>query len=93
MGELSLTRLITAEEAEILRRALECASVRPIPASLLESIGRLIVVSECVCGCGSVEFGSGLTGSETMIVDGVGILPVESRFISSFGQQTTASFI
>jgi hypothetical protein len=49
-------RAITPEEAEVIRAALERASVRRIDDAARVAVPALTVVAKCECGCASVDF-------------------------------------
>ncbi len=49
-------RIITKQEASIVRTTLQQAPAIDIPQRLFETIESLIVVGKCDCGCASVDF-------------------------------------
>ncbi|MBV5338489.1 MAG: hypothetical protein J0665_02860 [Deltaproteobacteria bacterium] len=68
-------RKITDQEVEVIRTTLERASVETVnvAASTIES---LIVISQCDCGCVSVDFQSPpLDELSKPIADGIGLTP------------------
>lgn len=69
-------RLISTEEALVVRAALERAPLRPDLAHLLATIDTLVVVDRCKCGCATVDFESKLASGEgTLLADGLGRTP------------------
>jgi hypothetical protein len=51
-------RPISSEEAEVVRASIERVHRDGTHAALLRTIGSLMVVGRCECGCASVDFAS-----------------------------------
>jgi hypothetical protein len=69
-------RGITADEAAVIRAALERVAVSPEVHALAATIHHLGVVSRCTCGCDSIDFEEyDSTRPVHPIADGVGTTP------------------
>jgi hypothetical protein len=69
------TRPISAEEAAVLRRALEACPVVQISETLRESVSILRVVRRCACGRDTVDFDSIAGPRGQIVADGIGFTP------------------
>jgi hypothetical protein len=64
-------RAITADEAEVVRAALERASVLRIDDAAIMAVPALTVVAKCDCGCASVDFDAPPSEERpTLVADG-----------------------
>lgn len=64
-------RAITKEEAEVVRAALERASVLRVDDAARVAVQTLAVVAKCECGCASVDFEAPPSEERpTLIADG-----------------------
>ena len=70
-----LDRPINDLEADVIRAALERASVSPHAAELAPTVSELRVVGQCGCGCDSVDFERGADERSSPIADGTGTTP------------------
>ncbi len=69
-------RPISAQEAAVVRAALERAPVAPEYSTLAASLEALHVVGQCSCGCDSIDFERHDPGNPSKpIADGVGTTP------------------
>ena len=69
-------RGITQSEAEIVRAALERASLAPLDEAVRVAIPNLEVVARCECGCASVDFDSPTSEQRSgVIADAAGRTP------------------
>lgn len=69
-------RGITQSEAEIVRAALERASLAPLDEAVRVAIPNLEVVARCECGCASVDFDSPTSEQRSgVIADATGRTP------------------
>lgn len=73
MTSRSVSRPISAEEAEVVRAALDRAPTDRPRTSLLGDVAGLVVVDRCKCGCATVDFRSDVKpGGSTLLADALG---------------------
>jgi len=69
-------RHIRQSEAEVIRAALDRASVAPVDQTVSAAIPNLEVVARCECGCASVDFDAATSEERSGIVaDATGQTP------------------
>jgi hypothetical protein len=68
-------RSINNREADVIRAALERASVSPEASVLAATVSGLRVVDQCGCGCDSVDFEKDPNERSRPIADGTGTTP------------------
>ncbi len=72
------SRLISDEEASVLRQTLLHAAIGEVAPTTLNSVDTLKVIAECECGCRSLYFLPDANGTRR-IADGVGYLADGTR--------------
>jgi len=73
---ISEHRAINEGEADVVRVAVERASVRTVSEAARKTIAQLQVIARCECGCASVDSDSAASEERPMpIADGTGTTP------------------
>jgi hypothetical protein len=70
------SRPIRQREVDVIRAALERASVAAVDERVIATIPSLQVVARCECGCASVDFSAPASDQRsTLVADGTGTTP------------------